>query len=131
MKIALLQVNAVAGDLAGNADRIAAGVEEAARHRPDLVVTPELSLPGCPPRDLLLERGFVERSLAILDDLAADLRDAPPVLVGFAAPNLSGTGRPLFQGPRRSFASAGGRSGSLSVRRSSAGVTVFPARRWS
>ncbi len=36
MKIALLQVNAVAGDLAGNADRIAAGVEEAARHRPDL-----------------------------------------------------------------------------------------------
>jgi len=96
MKIALLQVNAVAGDLAGNADRIAAGVEEAARHRPDLVVTPELSLPGCPPRDLLLERGFVERSLAILDDLAADLRDAPPVLVGFAAPNLSGTGRPLF-----------------------------------
>ena len=96
MKIALLQVNTIAGDIAGNAEQIAAGAREAARHRPDLVVTPELALPGCPPRDLLLERGFVERSLAALDDLAADLGGAPPVLVGLAAPNLSGKGRSLF-----------------------------------
>ena len=96
MKISLLQVNTVVGDLAGNADRIAAGAEEASRYRPDLIVAPELSLPGCPPRDLLLAKGFVERSLAVLDDLAADLEAAPPVLVGLAAPNPSGTGRPLF-----------------------------------
>lgn len=96
MKISLLQVNAVVGDLAGNADRIAAGVKEASRSQPDLIVTPELSLPGCPPRDLLLERGFVERGLAVLEDLAADLAGAPPVLVGFAEQNLSGRGRPLF-----------------------------------
>ena len=56
MKIALLQVNTVVGDLTGNADLIAAGVEEAAHSRPDLIVTPELSLTGCPPRDLLLGR---------------------------------------------------------------------------
>ncbi|KUK61818.1 MAG: DNA-directed RNA polymerase, subunit H, partial [Methanoculleus marisnigri] len=61
MKISLLQVNTVVGDLAGNADRIAAGVGEAARCRPDLIVTPELSLPGCPPRDLLLDKGFIGR----------------------------------------------------------------------
>lgn len=96
MKISLLQVNSVVGDLAGNADRIAAGVEEAARYRPDLIVAPELSLPGCPARDLLLQTGFIERGLAVLEDLAADLVDAPPVLVGFAEPNLSGTGRPLY-----------------------------------
>jgi len=96
MKISLLQVNPVVGDLTGNADRIAAGVEEAARDRPDLVVAPELSLPGCPSRDLLLEKGFIERGLTVLEDLAADLVDSPPVLVGFAAPNLSGTGRPAF-----------------------------------
>ncbi|WP_292520760.1 NAD+ synthase [Methanoculleus sp.] len=96
MKISLLQVNTVVGDLAGNADRIAAGVAEASRYRPDLIVTPELSLPGCPPRDLLLQTGFIRRSLAVLDDLAADLSGAPPVLVGFPEPNLSGTGRPLF-----------------------------------
>ena len=96
MKISLLQVNPVVGDLTGNAERIVAGVEVAARDRPDLIVAPELSLPGCPCRDLLLEKGFIERGLTVLEDLAADLVDAPPVLVGFAAPNLSGTGRPAF-----------------------------------
>ncbi|MCK9278667.1 MAG: NAD+ synthase [Methanoculleus sp.] len=96
MKIALLQVNTVVGDLAGNADRIAAGVGEASRYRPDLIVTPELSLPGCPPGDLLLDAGFIRRNLAVLEDLAARLADAPPVLVGFVAPNPAGTGRPLF-----------------------------------
>lgn len=96
MKIALLQLNTVVGDLAGNADRIAAGVDEASHYRPDLIVAPELSLPGCPPRDLLLQTGFIARSLTVLGELAADLRGAPPVLVGFAEPNLTGTGRPLF-----------------------------------
>ncbi len=96
MKISLLQVNTVVGDLAGNADRIAAGVGEASRHRPDLIVAPELSLPGCPSRDLLLDAGFIARNLTVLEDLAVDLSDAPPVLVGFAAPNPAGTGRPLF-----------------------------------
>ncbi|MDK2916992.1 MAG: hypothetical protein PWR25_1549 [Euryarchaeota archaeon] len=96
MKISLLQVNTVVGDLAGNADRIAAGAREASRHRPDLIVAPELSLTGCHPGDLLLQAGFITRSLAVLDDLAAGLADAPPVLVGFAEPNPAGTGRPLF-----------------------------------
>ncbi|GLI46474.1 NAD+ synthase [Methanoculleus bourgensis] len=96
MKLALLQVNTVVGDLTGNAGRIAAGAEEAARSRPDLILAPELSLTGCPPRDLLLGRGFVERSLEVLEDLAADLEDAPPVIVGFAAQDRAGPGRPLL-----------------------------------
>ena len=93
MKIALLQVNTVIGDLAGNADRIAAGVREAARSRPDVILAPELALTGCPPGDLLLQGGFVERSLEVLEGLAADLRDAPPVIIGFAAQNPSRPGR--------------------------------------
>jgi NAD+ synthetase len=97
MKIALLQMNTIVGDLRGNADLIATGVEEAARSRPDLIVTPELSLTGYPPRDLLLWKGFVEQSLSVLEDLAAGLEDAPPVIVGLAVPNRrEGTGRPLF-----------------------------------
>ncbi|HOI12624.1 MAG TPA: NAD+ synthase [Methanoculleus sp.] len=95
MKISLLQVNTVVGDLAGNADRIAAGAVEASRHEPDLIAAPELSLTGCPPRDLLLNPGFIVRSLAVLEDLAARLAGAPPVLVGFAGPNPDGAGRPL------------------------------------
>lgn len=96
MKISILQVNTVVGDLVGNARRIAAGVREASRHRPDLIVAPELSLTGCPPQDLLLQAGFITRSLTVLDNLAVGIADAPPVLVGFAEPNPAGTARPLF-----------------------------------
>ena len=95
MKVALLQVNTVVGDLAGNADRIAAGVREAARSHPDLILAPELALTGCPPRDLLLQGGVAERSLKVLEGLAADLHGAPPVIIGFAAQNPSGSGRSL------------------------------------
>ncbi len=96
MKLTLLQVNTVIGDLRGNADLIAAGVLEAARSRPDLILTPELSLTGCFPGDILLGKGFVDESLSVLEALAADLEGAPPVIVGLAVPNRSGRGRPLF-----------------------------------
>ncbi len=96
MKLTLLQVNTVIGDLRGNADLIAAGVLEAAHSRPDLILTPELSLTGCFPGDILLGKGFVDESLSVLEALAADLEGAPPVIVGLAVPNRSGRGRPLF-----------------------------------
>jgi NAD+ synthase (glutamine-hydrolysing) len=96
MRLSVLQVNTVVGDIAGNADRIAAGVLEASIHRPDLIITPELSLLGYPPRDLLLVNGFVERSRGMLKHLAVDLQEYPPVLVGLAEPNPSDVGRPLF-----------------------------------
>ncbi|NLZ31111.1 MAG: NAD+ synthase, partial [Methanomicrobiales archaeon] len=73
-----------------------AGVLEAARSRPDLILTPELSLTGCFPGDILLGKGFVDESLSVLEALAADLEGAPPVIVGLAVPNRSGRGRPLF-----------------------------------
>ena len=98
MRIALLQLNQTVADLAGNAARIRTGVAEARKQRVDLVVTSELALLGYPPRDLLLQRDFVERSWEVLEELAADLRDAPPVLVALAEPNETFEGRPLFNG---------------------------------
>ncbi|HON39849.1 MAG TPA: NAD+ synthase [Methanoculleus sp.] len=96
MKVSLLQVNTVVGDLAGNAGRIAAGAREAARDRPDVIVAPELSLTGCPLRDLLLRPGFAARALSALDELAASLAGAPPVIIGLPIANPAGTGRPAF-----------------------------------
>jgi len=96
MKISLLQVNTVVGDLAGNAGRIAGGVREAARDRPDLIVAPELSLTGCPLRDLLLRPGFVARALSAVDELAANLASAPPLILGLPIANPAGTGCPAF-----------------------------------
>ena len=82
MKIALLQINPTVGDLAGNARLIAEGAKEAGRRGANLAVTPELALVGYLPRDLLLSAGFVRHAWEVAADLARQLEDAPPVLVG-------------------------------------------------
>ena len=96
MRVALLQINPIAGDLKGNASQITRGVRAAQNLDVDLVVTPELALMGYLPRDLLMSNGFVQRSCQMLSGLAAELKDAPPVLVGVATPNPADIGRPLF-----------------------------------
>ena len=94
MKIALLQLNPTVGDLQGNAALIASAARRA--KGADLAVTSELALLGYPPRDLLLNADFVERSWAVLRHLAEELADLPPLLVGLAEPNPAEAGRPLF-----------------------------------
>lgn len=65
MNIALVQFNPIVGDLEANADRM---IELAAKAQSsadggsaevDLIVFPELALCGYPPKDLLLQRGFI------------------------------------------------------------------------
>jgi NAD+ synthase (glutamine-hydrolysing) len=96
LRVALLQINPIAGDLTGNASQIIRGVRAAQALDVDLVVTPELALMGYLPRDLLMSKGFVQRSCQMLSGLAAELKDAPAVLVGAATPNPADIGRPLF-----------------------------------
>ncbi len=96
MRIALLQINPTAGDLSGNSSLIVRGVRAAQAQGAELVVTPELALMGYLPRDLLMSRGFVQRSCQMLTGIAEELRDAPALLVGVATPNPSEMGRPLF-----------------------------------
>jgi NAD+ synthase (glutamine-hydrolysing) len=96
MRITLLQLNQIVGDLEGNADRIEQGMIAASSQGADLIVTPELSLIGYLPKDLLLSESFVSRSLEILEQLASRLRTYPPILVGLAEPNQNRIGRPLF-----------------------------------
>jgi NAD+ synthase (glutamine-hydrolysing) len=96
VKIALLQINPLVGDLTGNARLIADAACEAGRQGADLAVTPELALVGYLPRDLLLSSGFVADSWEVAATLARDLTSQPPVLVGLPEPNPSDAGRPLF-----------------------------------
>ena len=60
------------------------------------MVTPELALMGYLPRDLLMSEGFVRRASRKLEAMAAELRGAPPLLVGVATLNPAPMGRPLF-----------------------------------
>ncbi len=71
MRLALAQINAVVGDLAGNRALIVGAIREAHAARADLVVFPELAVTGYPPEDLLLRPGFVRAARASLDEIAS------------------------------------------------------------
>ncbi len=73
MKLALVQFNPVVGDLAGNARRVAEWVDRAKAAGADLAVFPELALVGYPPRDLLLQEGFLESARDEATALAAGI----------------------------------------------------------
>jgi NAD+ synthase (glutamine-hydrolysing) len=96
LRVALLQINPTAGDIAGNASLIIRGARQLQNEGADLIVTPELALMGYLPRDLLMNQGFVRRSCQALRQIASELSSAPPILAGVATPNPSEMGRPLF-----------------------------------
>ncbi len=73
MRIALAQVNATVGDLAGNADLIVEWTRRAAGQGARLVVFPEMMLTGYPVEDLALRASFVEASISALDAVAERL----------------------------------------------------------
>ena len=90
MRLALAQLNPLVGDLAGNGELILAASRQAAAQGADLVLTPELSLWGYPPRDLLLRPSLIREQRAVLNQLAASLAQELPqlaVLVGMAEPS--------------------------------------------
>ncbi len=73
VNVAIAQINSTVGDLSGNSIRIADYARRAAEQGADIVVTPELSLVGYPPEDLLLRRSFYAKSSEALQALAATL----------------------------------------------------------
>ncbi len=93
MKIALAQINTTIGDFHGNVARILDFHRRAASLRVDLVLAPEMSITGYPPRDLLMKPSFVADGLAALDSLAVQIK-GPPLIVGFVDRN-TGVGRSL------------------------------------
>ena len=82
MRLALCQMNAVVGDIAGNAERIRAGRDAALRQGAELVLFGELALTGYPPEDLLLREHFLTDTAAALRELAADTHGTIAI-VGF------------------------------------------------
>ncbi|MEM1085371.1 MAG: NAD+ synthase [Verrucomicrobiota bacterium] len=82
MRIGIAQVNAVVGDFPGNAKRLLQAYRECIDLGAELVVTPEMSLVGYPPRDLVFKSQFVPKCLQALDYLAGETREVP-LLVGY------------------------------------------------
>lgn len=85
MKLAIAQINTTVGDLNGNISRILDAAEKA--READLIVFPEMTVPGYPPRDILYDSSFVEAVQAATLDLARQSKSLPPLLVGSFAPS--------------------------------------------
>lgn len=94
MRIALAQLNPVVGDIVGNSEKIVACIEQARAGGAGLVVFPELSVMGYPPRDLLLKPRFVQASVAAVQKIARCCTDIA-ALVGFVEPSRDSVGRHL------------------------------------
>ena len=77
--IALAQLNASVGDLAGNAHAILAA--RALVPAADLLVTPELSIVGYPPEDLVLKPALVAAARVQVERLAEATADGGPALL--------------------------------------------------
>ncbi|MCE2703157.1 MAG: NAD+ synthase [Anabaena sp. 49633_E8] len=95
----IAQINPIIGDLLGNAQKILEMSQQAASENVRLLLTPELSICGYPPRDLLVNPSFIEAIDNTLQKLAEDLPANLAVLVGTVVKNsqahISG-GKNLF-----------------------------------
>ncbi|MBI3369556.1 MAG: NAD+ synthase [Burkholderiales bacterium] len=89
-RIAMAQINATVGDLAGNARQMADAARKAHAAGACLLLTPELALSGYPPEDLLLRPAFMQACHRALHDLAHELRDLHGLTVVVGHPHQFG-----------------------------------------
>ncbi|QWE11050.1 NAD+ synthase [Polynucleobacter sp. es-EL-1] len=90
--IALAQINPLLGDLPGNARLISQAAAEAFKKGATVVLTPELSLTGYPPEDLLLRPAFIEAAEAELKRLTIELKQFPGLVVIVGHPQQTSVG---------------------------------------
>jgi len=96
MKIGLAQTNPVIGDFPGNIRQMLALAGRAEAAGCELVIFPELSFSGYPPRDLLERPAFIEAQNRAVREFAAKV--GLPALCGTAMKNPDPAGKPLING---------------------------------
>ena len=82
MKIGIAQINSTVGDLSGNSKRILSAYQSLVSNGADLVIFPELTLCGYPPRDLLFKTRFVSDIKKSLYSIAKQV-DSVPTVIGY------------------------------------------------
>src|SRR4051794_2364293 len=80
MRVALFQMNATVGDIAGNEAQIRERLAEARDAGAQLVLFAELAVTGYPPEDLLLKEHFLADAQAAVGRIAHDVRDVVAVV---------------------------------------------------
>jgi NAD+ synthase (glutamine-hydrolysing) len=92
VKIALGQINPTVGDFLGNADKIVEFAHRARAAGASLVLFPELSVCGYPPRDLVERPSFVVRNREAIERIATATRGIA-VICGLVTPAEADTGK--------------------------------------
>jgi NAD+ synthase (glutamine-hydrolysing) len=88
VRVAIAQINSTVGDLAGNRAKIVEFARRAVGKGADIVLTPELSLAGYPPEDLLLRQAFYAKTAEAFDALVQELSSMKDLRVVVGHPIL-------------------------------------------
>jgi NAD+ synthase/NAD+ synthase (glutamine-hydrolysing) len=95
VKIALGQINPTVGDFSGNAAKIIEYSRRARAAGAGLILFPELSVCGYPPRDLVERPTFVAKNRETVDRIAAET-DGIAVICGLVTPAHAETGKSVM-----------------------------------
>jgi NAD+ synthase/NAD+ synthase (glutamine-hydrolysing) len=95
VKIALGQINPTVGDFAGNAAKIIEFSRRAQGDGAGLILFPELSVSGYPPRDLVERVSFVQRNRESVDRIAAETQGIA-VICGLVTPAQAESGKSVM-----------------------------------
>lgn len=95
MKIALGQINPTVGDFSGNAAKIIEFSRRAQAAGAGLILFPELSVCGYPPRDLVERPSFLARNRESVERIAAETKNIA-VICGLVTPANSDTGKSVM-----------------------------------
>ena len=95
MKIALGQINPTVGDFSGNAAKIVNFSRQARAAGAGLILFPELSVCGYPPRDLVERPTFVSKNRESVDRIAAETKGIA-VICGLVTPAQAETGKSVM-----------------------------------
>lgn len=82
IRVACAQLNLKVGNILENANSIMAAMAWAEGHDADVLLLPELAIPGYPPEDLLLREAFIDDNLAALERIT-EVSGSTVAVVGF------------------------------------------------
>ncbi|MFX1511653.1 MAG: NAD+ synthase [Promethearchaeota archaeon] len=82
LSLAIAQINPTVGAITNNCKIILENINAAQKEDIDLIIFPEMALPGYPPQDLLFIKEFIEKNKTVIYEIAEAAEDIAAI-VGF------------------------------------------------
>jgi len=91
-------MNPISCDFTGNLDQIVKAIRKAGKEKADVVVFPELAIPGYLCKDAIYNEGFAQDNLNSILKIQDESINHPKltIIVGYVEQNNTGQGRPFF-----------------------------------